>query len=103
MCILTKTISQSEESSFKELLDILSFFIVFENRHQMRNMLVMIDPVTCEVMEVVAENVQLEAVDSSGNVKEEGELSTQEDEIEGEKLPVCIEEPIIDVSVYKKK
>ncbi|KAI8886473.1 hypothetical protein K501DRAFT_269828 [Backusella circina FSU 941] len=88
--------SQSDEKSFKELLDILAFFIVFENRNQMRNMLVMIDPETCEVVEVVAKDVQLESVDNSGNVTE-GELAaTEEDEKEGEKLPVIIEDPIVD-------
>ncbi|CAO3610850.1 unnamed protein product [Mucor fragilis] len=81
--------SDSEELTFTELQDVLTYFIKYENRHQMKNTLAMVNPVSCQVTQVVADNVQLDRTESESILDEEDFISSHEDE-KGQKLPVYI-------------
>ncbi|GAN09490.1 hypothetical protein MAM1_0270c09020 [Mucor ambiguus] len=84
--------SDSEELTFTELQDVLTYFIKYENRHQMKNTLAMVNPVSCQVTQVVADNVQLDRTESESILDEEDFISSHEDE-KGQKLPVYINKP----------
>lgn len=88
--------SDSEELTFTELQDVLTYFIKYENRHQMKNTLAMINPVSCQVTQVVADNVQLDRTESESILDEEDFISSHEDE-KGQKLPVYINNTISQV------
>ncbi|KAI9480746.1 MAG: senescence-associated protein-domain-containing protein [Benjaminiella poitrasii] len=90
--------SASDESTFTELQDVLTFFIKYENRHQMKNTLAMVNPVSCEVTQVVASNVQLDRSDSNSILDEEDFITSHENE-QGRKLPVYIQESTIDKEI----
>ncbi|KAL9545953.1 hypothetical protein PS6_007928 [Mucor atramentarius] len=81
--------SDSEELTFTELQDVLTYFIKYENRHQMKNTLAMVNPVSCQVTQVVADNVQLDRTDAESVLDEEDFISSHEDK-RGQKLPVYI-------------
>ncbi|KAI7850593.1 hypothetical protein BDC45DRAFT_608714 [Circinella umbellata] len=70
--------SASDINSFQALQDLLTFFIKYENRHHLRNALAMMNPVSCQVTEVIARNVQLEDEDT-----------------QSEKQPVVMETPMV--------
>lgn len=82
--------SDSDEVTFGELQDVLTYFIKYENRHQMRNTLAMIDPVSCQVTQVVADNVKLDRSDEDSILNEEDFISSYEAE-RGQKLPVYVD------------
>lgn len=99
--------SDSEELTFTELQDVLTYFIKYENRHQMKNTLAMVNPVSCQVTQVVADNVQLDRTESESILDEEDFISSHEDE-KGQKLPVYInksntQEPLDPSKVRKVK
>ncbi|KAI8647872.1 senescence-associated protein-domain-containing protein [Parasitella parasitica] len=73
------------------LQDVLAYFIKYENRHQMKNTLAMIDPVSCQVSQVIADNVQLDRTESESILDEDDFISLHEDD-RGQKLPVYIDE-----------
>jgi hypothetical protein len=75
--------------TFGELQDILTYFIKYENRHQMKNTLAMINPVSCQVTQVVADNVQLDRSDAESILSEDDFITSHEEE-RGEKLPVYV-------------
>lgn len=89
--------SDSEELTFTELQDVLTYFIKYENRHQMKNTLAMVNPVSCQVTQVVADNVQLDRTESESILDEEDFISSHEDE-KGQKLPVYINKSSSQVS-----
>lgn len=82
--------SDSDEVTFGELQDVLTYFIKYENRHQMKNTLAMIDPVSCQVTQVVADNVKLDRSDDDSILNEEDFISSYEAE-RGQKLPVYVD------------
>jgi hypothetical protein len=55
----------------------------------MKNTLAMINPVSCEVTQVVADNVQLDRSDEESILNEEDFISSQEEK-RGQKLPVYV-------------
>jgi hypothetical protein len=81
--------SDSDEASFGELQDVLTYFIKYENRHQMKNTLAMVNPVSCQVTQVVADDVHLDRTESESILDEEDFFSSHEDE-KGQKLPVYV-------------
>lgn len=52
--------SASDPDEFSRFQDLLTFFIKYENRHELRNVLAMMNPVSCQVTQVIATNVFLE-------------------------------------------
>lgn len=56
----------------------------------MKNTLAMIDPVSCQVTQVVADNVQLDRSDEDSILNEEDFISSYEAE-RGQKLPVYVD------------
>jgi hypothetical protein len=77
----------------------LTYFIKYENRHQMRNTLAMVDPSSCQVTQVVANDVHLERTDSDYEeslLDEEDFIATQ-DEKSGKKLPVYFDDTVTSV------
>ncbi|KAI9274879.1 senescence-associated protein-domain-containing protein [Helicostylum pulchrum] len=81
--------SDSDEVTFSELQDVLTYFIKYENRHQMKNTLAMVNPASCEITQVVAGNVRLDRSDAESILNEEDFISHQEAE-RGQKLPVYV-------------
>jgi hypothetical protein len=55
----------------------------------MKNTLAMINPVSCQVTQVVADNVHLDRTESESILEEEEFISTHENE-KGQKLPVYV-------------
>lgn len=51
---------KSNPDQLVELQDILTFFIKYENRHCIKNTLALIDPKSCQVTQVVADNVTID-------------------------------------------
>ncbi|KAI9492245.1 hypothetical protein BDB00DRAFT_439452 [Zychaea mexicana] len=76
--------SASDLNAFQQLQDLLTYFIKYENRHQLRNVLAMMNPVSCQVTEVIARNVQLEDEDT-----------------QSEKQPVMMETPMVAGGSFK--
>ncbi|KAI9256659.1 hypothetical protein BDA99DRAFT_144401 [Phascolomyces articulosus] len=74
--------SASDLNAFQALQDLLTYFIKYENRHHLRNALAMMNPVSCQVTEVIARNVQLEDEDTFS-----------------EKQPVMMETPMVSLGV----
>ena len=70
--------SASDLNAFQALQDLLTYFIKYENRHHLRNALAMMNPISCQVTEVIARNVQLEDEDT-----------------QSEKQPVVMETPMV--------
>lgn len=95
---LAVVVSDSEELTFTELQDVLTYFIKYENRHQMKNTLAMVNPVSCQVTQVVADNVQLDRTDSESVLDEEDFISSHEDK-RGQKLPVYIDKSSSQASI----
>lgn len=72
---------KSNPDQLVELQDILTFFIKYENRHCIKNTLALIDPKSCQVTQVVADNVTIDL--------------EQEDFIESkEKVPVYVDSKV---------
>ncbi|KAI7903730.1 senescence-associated protein-domain-containing protein [Cokeromyces recurvatus] len=90
--------SASDELAFTELQDVLTFFIKYENRHQMKNTLAMVDPVSCKMTQVVANNVQLDLTESQDILDEEDFITSHENK-QGQKLPVYIQETTMNVVI----
>lgn len=63
----------------------------------MKNTLAMVNPVSCQVTQVVAGNVQLDRTESESILDEEDFISSHEDE-KGQKLPVYINKSSSQVS-----
>lgn len=66
----------------------------------MKNTLAMINPVSCEVTQVVADNVQLDRTDAESVLNEDDFITTHEEE-RGEKLPVYVGGSTLEVRVNK--
>lgn len=62
----------------------------------MKNTLAMIDPVSCQVTQVVADNVRLDRSDDDSILNEEDFISSQE-AVTGQKLPVYVQHPSMKV------
>ncbi|OBZ90466.1 Spartin [Choanephora cucurbitarum] len=82
--------SKSTSSLFDELQDILTYFMKYENRHQMKNTLAMVNPVSCEVTQVVASDVELERSKLESMLNEDDFITTQEAK-QRQKLPVYVD------------
>ncbi|KAI9012670.1 senescence-associated protein-domain-containing protein [Phycomyces nitens] len=78
----------SDQAAFTALQDVLTYFIKYENRHHMRNTLAMISP-SCQVTQVVANNVHLDANDQNAGTREDPVAA--EEEKMGQKLPVTVD------------
>ncbi|KAI8387334.1 senescence-associated protein-domain-containing protein [Blakeslea trispora] len=79
----------------------------YENRHQMKNTLAIVNPVSCEVTQVVAHDVELERSELESMLNEDDFITTQEAK-QGQKLPVYVEdttpkEPVDPHNVRKVK
>ncbi|KAL0075668.1 senescence-associated protein-domain-containing protein [Phycomyces blakesleeanus] len=80
---------QSDPTAFAALQDVLTYFIKYENRHNMRNTLAMMSPVSCQVTQVVANDIHLDANDQNAGTLEDP-VAAEEAKI-GQKLPVTVD------------
>lgn len=66
----------------------------------MKNTLAMINPASCEVTQVVADNVHLDRSDAESVLNEEDFITAHEEE-RGEKLPVYVGGSTLEVRMIK--
>ncbi|CAO3634533.1 unnamed protein product [Cunninghamella blakesleeana] len=96
--------SSSNPDDFIKLKDILTFFIKFENQHNIKNTLVMMNPNSCQITQVIAENVYLGKErninvdednddDLSSDLADDDFITTRENYY-GQKLAVSMDESV---------
>ncbi|KAI9306455.1 hypothetical protein BJ944DRAFT_229482 [Cunninghamella echinulata] len=96
--------SSSNPDDFLRLQDILTFFIKFENQHNIKNTLVMMNPNSCQITQVIADNVYL-GKEHNGIIHDDNDddmlsdladddFITTRENYYGQKLPVSMDESV---------
>ncbi|KAI8376144.1 uncharacterized protein BYT42DRAFT_573574 [Radiomyces spectabilis] len=84
-----------EHENFVTLQDMLAYFIKYENRHHLRNTLVMMNTATYKVTQIIAKNVDIDVgkqLDEWQSDDGEEHIINESEEKANEKLPVYVDE-----------
>ncbi|KAI8073162.1 hypothetical protein BC940DRAFT_290687 [Gongronella butleri] len=91
--------SASDADELSTLQDVLTYFIKYENQHQMRNTLAMMDPASCQITQVIAQNVHIDRSPTDANSEAESlnnddDFITTRENYYGQKLPVTMDDNV---------
>ncbi|ORX50464.1 hypothetical protein DM01DRAFT_1337640 [Hesseltinella vesiculosa] len=89
--------SASDPEELATLEDVLTYFIKYENPHQIRNTLAMMDPASCQITQVIAENVYMDPPDANSEgeqVSNDDDFITTRENYYGQKLPVTMDDNV---------
>ncbi|KAI8097533.1 uncharacterized protein BX664DRAFT_356763 [Halteromyces radiatus] len=102
--------SETNEQEFSTFQDILTYFIKFENQHQMRNTLAMMNPSTYQVTQVIAENIYMDHNSDHHHVKDsdfddliDDDFINTRENYYGQKLPVTMDESVFKEGLQLRK